>query len=60
MFEPMPFGGFEWVEDIGVPALTDEKVDKMQDWSRKIMLLEDEGEEGYIFEVDLEYPQRTA
>ena len=44
MSQPLPTGGFQWVEDC----------DRLAD---SVKNLPADGAEGYIFEVDLEYPQ---
>ena len=44
MSQPLPTGGFQWVEDC----------DRLADSVKNLLA---DGAEGYIFEVDLEYPQ---
>ena len=50
MSQNLPTHGFKWMKDI-----TLEKVDEILDKTNHSML--NTGKEGYIFEVDLEYPQ---
>ena len=45
MCQYLPTGGFQWVDNVGD-----------DDWVNKIMQMDDEGDHGFIFEVDLEYP----
>ena len=47
MEQPLPFGGFKWLSDSEVKNL------KVED----IMEVDEDSEYGYIYEVDLEYPQ---
>ena len=46
MRQYLPSGGFEWVP-----------VEERENWAEFIMEQNDEQEEGYMLEVDLEYPQ---
>ena len=47
MSEPLPHSGFQWAD-----------VDPtVKDWSGIVQSLKDDSDTGYIFEVDLEYPQ---
>ena len=46
MRQYLPTGGFEWVT-----------VEERENWAEFIMEQNDEQEEGYMLEVDLEYPQ---
>ena len=46
MGQYLPIGGFMWVE-----------VSEREDWAEFILNLKDEQDVGYMFEVDLEYPE---
>ena len=66
MSQCLPTGGFKWVQWIhGLPtddpALTLEGANSyksMSQWEDEIIRLDDEAAKGYIFKVDLEYPQQ--
>ena len=49
MSEYLPFGGFEWISPNNF--MKDEKIDE-----EKILGLSDTASQGYIFEIDLDYP----
>lgn len=66
MSQPLPTGGFKWVENLKSPinAITygnskeNSKENKsMCEWEQDILNLKDDDETGYMFEVDLEYPK---
>ena len=65
MSQCLPTGGFKWVKWIhGLPtddpALTLEGTNtfkSMSQWEDEIIRLDDEAAKGYIFKIDLEYPQ---
>ena len=66
MSQYLPTHGFKWVKDIEnshLPlksdggAISSTVQEKMVAWTEKIQALEDEGETGYFFEVDLQYPE---
>ena len=57
MSQYLPTGGFEWVNDIGNMQNVSSSETSDMDWSEKIMELADEANVGYMFEIDLEYPQ---
>ena len=50
---PLPVGGFQWVNSVSNLCLEDD-VDM---WTNLILQMEDDGDKGYFFQVDLEYPQ---
>ena len=52
MCQLLPVGNFRWVDEERIK----QKFDTEENIKKIIMRLTDEGEEGYIFEVDLEYP----
>ena len=50
MSQYLPYGGFEWVNDLDISETTDY-------WREKTMAMSDESSIGLMFEVDLEYPK---
>ena len=56
MSQFLPTHGFEWVDDVSSDNCLQYN-ESTVDWKTKILSLSDEQEDGYIFEVDLEYPQ---
>ena len=62
MSQTLPTGGFKWVRRLktDVPALThgDAGFKTMQEWENDIKNLQDDSNTGYMFEVDLVYPQK--
>ena len=61
MSQSLPTGGFKWVRRLktDVPALTngDAGFKTLQEWEKDIKNLQDGGDTGYMFEVDLVYPK---
>ena len=62
MSQMLPTGGFKWVNlKKGLPTSgVFESMDRhrsMNEWEQDIMNLKDNSDTGYVFEVDLEYPE---
>ena len=62
MSQFLPFGGFQWVSRLNSNSSTitdDDDCNKsMQEWEQEIMKLSEEDPVGYMFQVDLEYPEK--
>ena len=61
MSQFLPTGNFKWVKKLktDVPAITNGTVGEktMKEWENDIMNLHDEANTGYVFEVDIDYPE---
>ena len=61
MSQFLPTGGFKWVFKLktDVPAITNgnKGYKSMDEWEQDIMKLKDDDDTGYMFQVDLEYPE---
>ena len=53
LMSPLPVGGFKWVESVSNLCLEDD----IDLWSNLIMQMEDDGDKGFFFQVDLAYPK---
>ena len=61
MSQFLPLGNFKWVDRLksDVPAITNgtDGEKSMKEWENDIKTLHDEADTGYVFDVDLEYPE---
>ena len=61
MSQALPTGNFKWVKNLktDVPALTTGNwgFKSMQEWEQDIKNLKDDDDTGYMFQVDLDYPE---
>lgn len=57
MTQPLPYNNFNWINSLTdvFPGLTD--ATNMEEVTKHIQLMKDDAEKGYIFMVDLEYPE---
>ena len=63
MSQALPTGGFKWVYNLktDVPAITkgnSKGYKPLWEWEQDILKLEDDSDTGYMFQVDLEYPEK--
>ena len=62
MMLPLPISGFKWLKDTSLEDVNEITfADKVKDysvmqWTEKILKLEDNSKEGFIFQVDIHYP----